>query len=136
MDQGCCKPVVTITVRRCVSSADSKLVLPLGKAGVSLIIGGGPSLACSSCGASDCFRSLGSPPITAAVAATTAIPHPRYDRLESFITFSHFLERASLRTASTEQQLIHAERESFAICEDQGPSHPCEDGKVQWRLDS
>ena len=37
---------------------------------------------------------------------------------------------------STEQQLIHTERESFTICENRGSSHPSKDGKAQRRLDS
>src|SRR4030095_15734495 len=37
---------------------------------------------------------------------------------------------------STEQQLIHAEWEAFAICEKQGPSHPGENCKIQRCLDS
>ena len=75
-DHGCCNPLVTTTTRRCRSSADSKLTLPSGRAGVSQRIGGGASPSYSSCGSSVCFRNCLAPlAMTAAGAATMAIPH-------------------------------------------------------------
>jgi hypothetical protein len=37
---------------------------------------------------------------------------------------------------STQPQLIQAEREALAICEQQGASHSREDGIIEGRLDS